>query len=141
MIYYQGSASVALAVCGDPIVSRSLVLLLQGSGYNTRFLSTASLSDPESLEHIRLLLLTPTPALSTESRQVLLTSLRDMEISVLELVVSERRTGKEARGEAERAVLWPCSTEELERSIEAALACQLGEADQYTYSGPANLGT
>ncbi len=122
MIYYEEPVSVDLAVCGEPIVGRALVLLLQGSGYNTRFLSIASLNEPGSLEDIRLLLLTPTPGLSTERRKVLLTSLRDMEIPVLELVISEGRTGKEARDGSERAVLWPCSTEELERRIEATLA-------------------
>lgn len=117
---------VALAVCGDPVVSRALVLLLQDSRYDVRYLSTSSLSETGSLEDFRLLLLVPLPELNPERRRSLSASLRDTsgtaEVQVLELVTPSRETQEgEARGALWHTIPWPCKIEELKQRIEAVL--------------------
>lgn len=124
-IAYQGSGSGTLAICGDPVVGRALVLLLRGSGYDTRFLPTSSLIEPGSLDGVGLLLLGP-PQLSAEHREALLASLAETpgirEIPVLEMVTAseETREGVAWHG-SWRTVPWPNRTEELERQIQAIL--------------------
>jgi len=122
---------ITLAVCGDPIVGRALVLLLQGSNYDVRFLPVSFLSEPGALEDVRLLLLTPMPGLSDVRRKAFLVLLKEAsdaaKTPVLELVASSkgRRDGETRVGLA-YAVAWPCSTQELERWIEAALNANSG---------------
>lgn len=127
--HYPHSDPITLAICGNPVVGQALVLLLRGPGYDARFLPASSLSEPGSLEGVRLLLLVPTPELSTKRREALLASFRDTpgaaEVLVLELILSfggSRDRG--VRDVSERAVPWPCSTEELKRRIEAALLAE-----------------
>jgi hypothetical protein len=121
---------MALVVCGDPVVGRLLVLLLEDSGYEVRFLPRLSLNESGALERVRLLLLTPTPELSSERRAALLASLKDIQeaagLIVLELVTpSEERRREEvpddSRGDSWHLVPWPCRFPELKRRIEAAL--------------------
>jgi hypothetical protein len=129
---------MALAVCGDPVVGRLLVLLLEDSGYEVRFLPRLSLTEPEALEGVRLLLLAPTPELSSERREALLASIKDIQktakLIVLELVTlsTERRreaARDESRGESWHLVPWPCRLPELKQWIEAAL---LADSDSQT---------
>ncbi len=125
------SGLITLAIWGDEVVGRILVLLLRSLDHKTRFLPASSLSpQPPSLEGIDLLVLTPTPELSTERREALLSSLRDTPeaatIPVLELVESgafseEPPDGGGARSESWHAVPWPCRIEELERRIALAV--------------------
>jgi hypothetical protein len=120
------SAPVSIAVCGESVVGRALVLLLKDSYYDVKFLPAASLREPGSLEGIRLLVLTPTPEWSSGNHEYLLTALEDdvvaADIPILELVTSpERRQDAGARVESRQRVLWPCSTEELKRRIETIL--------------------
>lgn len=118
----QDPGPIVLGIWGNPIVSRALVLLLRGSSYEARFLPTSALSEPGSLEDIRLLVLAPTPELSTERRKALLALLRDTEIPVLELVTLSEETRQEgARDESWHTIPWPSRTEDLKRRIEAAL--------------------
>lgn len=115
-----------LVVCGDPVVGRALVLLLKGSGYDVRFLPVSSLNEPGSLAGAGLLLLTLTPGLSDERREMLVASLANgagaAGIPILELVASadEEWSGGARVGLGE-AVPWPCSTQDLERRIESSL--------------------
>ena len=125
-ISYQDSGPVTLVICGDPIIGRVLVLLLRGSGYEARFLPASSLNEPGALENVRLLVLAPTPELSTKHREAILGSLRDIpgaaEMAVLELVTpSEEKRESMSRDASWHLGPWPCSIEELERWIEAAL--------------------
>ncbi len=119
-------AQTVLAICGDPVVGRALALLLRSCLYEVRFLPVSSLSEPVALEGVRLLLLAPTWDLDAERREVLLASLRDASAAtgapILELTSStgEARNGI-ARLRPEHVVPWPCTTEELERRIHAAL--------------------
>jgi hypothetical protein len=122
---------ITLAIWGDGVVGRTLVLLLRSSGYEARFLPASSSSlQPPSLEEIDLLVLTPTPVLSTERRKAFLSSLRDAPevatIPVLELVElgassEEPPERGRARSESWHAVPWPCKIEELERRITLAV--------------------
>jgi hypothetical protein len=134
---------MALVVCGDPVVGRLLVLLLEDSGYEVRFMPRLSLNESGALERVRLLLLTPTPELSSERRAALLASLKDIQeavgLIVLELVTpSEERRREEVRddsrgdsggdsgGDSWHLVPWPCRFPELKRRIEAALLANSG---------------
>ena len=119
-----------MVVSGDPFGSRILALLLRDSGYRAKSLSVPSLNEPEALEDVRLLVLTPTWALlSTEERKALVASLREMPrhtgLIVMELITlsDERRAEEEAQEErpSHKKVLWPCGIDELEQRMEAAL--------------------
>ncbi len=131
---------MVVAICGDPVVGRTLALLLQGSNYDARFLTTLSLSEPGSLEGVRLLLLTPTWELDDGRREVLLASLRDASDAanapILELTSSfgGARNGH-ARLRSDHIVSWPCSPEELERRIQAALLADPGDLPNSATSG------
>ncbi len=124
-------ASVALAVCGEPVVGRALALVLRGRRYDTRFITAASAGEVASLESVRLLLLAPTPGLSAERREALLAALGEATavagIPILELVsLPKRAEHRHAQ------VRWPYSAKQLERCIEAALlatSCEEGRWD------------
>ena len=109
------------------------MLLLRGSGYDARFLPVSSLSELGTLEGVGLLLLAPATELSSEHREALLSSLRNMgEIPVLELVrASEEAPEERTREGPWHMVSWPCRIEELEQRIEAALSTKpaAGPAD------------
>lgn len=118
------TAPVSLAVCGEPVVGRTLVLLLQGPRYDARFLDASALSEPGALEGVRVVLLTP--SFSSTWREVLAAALEDApgggaRIAVLKLAA----TPEETVG-PEHEVPWPCSTAELKRRIEAALLAGSG---------------
>src|SRR5215210_8465046 len=91
-----------LGICGNPIVGRALTLLLRGSGYKVRFLLTQSFEEPQALKNVQLLVLTPTPQLSTERRNALVTSLKETseagKLPVLELVVTPLEARQKKRG-------------------------------------------
>jgi hypothetical protein len=121
--------SVALTILGDPVVGRALMLLLRGSGYEAKFVPASSLlSQHLWLKGSDLLVLTPTPELSSEDRKALVASLeeetRSAKLQVLELATpSSQETPKGAmEGERWHYLSWPCMIEELEGSIEAALS-------------------
>jgi hypothetical protein len=116
-----------LGICGDPLVGRALTLLLRGSGYKVRFLLLAqSFWEPQqALKDIWLLVLTPTPELSTERRNALVRSLKETSeaenMPVLELVTPlEARREEAGNNESWHMVRWPCRIQELEWWIEAA---------------------
>jgi hypothetical protein len=119
----KDSVLTTLAICGDPVVGRALTLLLRGSGYNARFLPTTSLG---ALKDVQLLVLTPTPELSTKRHNALLAALKEatepVEMPVLVLVTPyEERLEEEAWDKLWYRVPWPCRTGELEWWVEAAL--------------------
>ena len=115
-----------VAICGDPVVGRTLALLLRSSLYDARFMTASSLDEPGSLEDVRLVVLTPTWELNAGGCEALLASLRDRsdaaKVPILELISA---SGGARNGHAwlrpDHTVSWPCTTEELERRIEAAL--------------------
>jgi hypothetical protein len=124
-------APVVLAICGDPIVGRALARLLHGRRYDTRFVPLSSSGELGSLEGARLLLITPTPALSNGRREAFVASLVSRaaaaNVPILELVTPAGRTRDRGAGaEPQRSVPWPCSTEELERRVDEALCAAAG---------------
>lgn len=129
MISALGSAQATLAVCGDPVICRALVLLLRSPGYDVEYLPVPSLGEPGSLADVRVLLL----ALERDDRRrkATLELVSEVtvgtEVHVLELSTAfEKRSGP--RGEhvwADGKVPWPCSTEELKRYIADALSKDL----------------
>lgn len=123
---------MAVAVCGDPVVGRALVLLLGGPRYDVSFVPDSSLVEPGALEGIELVLLTPTWELNGEGRDALLASLRNAPgaaaTPILELTSGGTQNG-EVRVGTEHSVPWPCSTEELERRIQAALLADPGDSN------------
>ena len=124
---YQGTDPITLAIWGEPVVAQALALLLRTSGYGTRILSESSLSNPESVEGVKLLLLIPTLNLRSEERKDFLALLSDVrestKIPVLELVALPEETGEGGtRDELWYRPPWPCKIESLEQWIEATLA-------------------
>jgi hypothetical protein len=118
--------SIALTILGDPVVGRALMLLLRGSGYEAKFVPTSSSSQHLPLNGSDLVLLTPTPELSSERRKALVASLRERtrsaKLPVLELATPFQETPiGEIEGERWHYVPWPCSLEELERWTKSAL--------------------
>ena len=119
----QPSAPVTLAICGDPIVSRALALLLQGHHYDARFLPLSSAGDLEPLDGMQLVVLSPTPELSASRREILVASLADRAstagIPILELVATSGQAQVNGvRNGLWRSVPWPCGAEQLKRCIE-----------------------
>jgi DNA-binding response OmpR family regulator len=109
-------------VGGDPLVGRSLVVVLQGFGYAARYLNGNFAYEPAELpEEVKLVILAP--RMKTERRKAFLSNMRSSAtmagLPVLELatVLDEVRAEQEGVG----LVAWPCSTEELVRRIEADL--------------------
>jgi hypothetical protein len=133
------AAPMVVAICGDPIVGRALALLLQSSLYDARFLTSSPLSDAGSLEDVQLLLLTPAWELYADRREDLLALLGDKsdaaEMPVLELTSFGAGRNGHARLRPEHTVSWPCSTEELERRIQAALLTDPGDLSSFAISG------
>ena len=132
-------ASVALAVCGEPVVGRALALLLRGPRYDTRFVSASSAGEVASLEGVRLLLLAPTPGLSAEGREALLAALGEATavagIPMLELVAFPERPKPR-----HTQVRWPCSADQLERCIDAALLAKGCEEERWDGSQACSTG-
>jgi hypothetical protein len=131
--YLASDTTIRVAVCGDPIVGRALVLLLQGPRYDVRFVPTSSLSELGALKGAQLVLLTPTWELNSESRDAFLATLRvepgAADMPILKLSSSGGSRNGEARVGSEHIVPWPCSTEELERRIQAILFGTAGRMD------------
>jgi hypothetical protein len=114
-----------LGICGESIVGRALTILLRGSGYKVRFLLAQSFGEPQqALKDVHLLVLAPTPELSTERRNALVSSLKETSeaanMPVLELVTSFEARREEAGNESWHLVAWPCRTGDLEWWIIAA---------------------
>ena len=129
-LYPASATPMFVAVCGDPVVGRALVLLLQDPRYDVRFVPTSSLSALGSLKGAQLVLVTPTWELNGESRDAFLATLRRAlgaaEPPILELTSSAGAQNGEAREGREHTVSWPCSTAELERRIQAAMLADSG---------------
>jgi hypothetical protein len=113
-----------LGICGDPVVGRALTLLLRSSGYKVRYLLAQSFWEPQALKDVRLLVLTPTPQLTTERRNALVRSLKETseagKLPVLELETPLEARREEVGKESWHMVPWPCRTGDLEWWIEAA---------------------
>jgi hypothetical protein len=113
-----------IAVCGDPVVGRALVLLLQSAGHEAKFssvLGSGRVVPPEALADIRLVLVTPLAGFSTGQREALLASLEEAKAKAGVLVLELAFASEETEDNSGRVVSWPCSIEKLSRRIEKAL--------------------
>lgn len=106
---------------GDPVVGRTLELVLEGAGYDVRFLNGSLIDYPAELpEEVRIVLLAP--GLHSEGREKFLDRIGrngtgSTMIPVLELVTPSDR----ALAGRPSAVRWPCRAKDLKQQIEAAL--------------------
>jgi hypothetical protein len=120
-------SSISVAVCGDPVICRALVLLLRDPNYNVRFVPASSTAEPGSFVGVQVVLLALEPGIERR-RAVLGTLQKAMDtarVSILELVVSYERNLKQPHNEAwlgHKVVPWPCGTDELKRHVQAALS-------------------
>ena len=120
------SDQATLAVSGDPIICRALVLLLRGPAYEVKYLPVASLDAPGTLAGVQVLLL----ALERDAahRGALLRGLREAtdtdKVHILEL--ADARGGRPEwprwSRPSGRRIPWPCSTDELRQRIESTLS-------------------
>ena len=126
----SSSSPIALTVWGDSIVGQALVLLLRGADYEANFLPALLSGKPLSLKGSQLLVLTPTPQLSTGKRDTFLAAFfrstpSAAGIPVLELTISpskETREGQTPNESSWYEVPWPCRINELGQWIETALS-------------------
>ncbi len=105
---------------GDPLVGRTLEVVLGGPGYEARFLNGAFVDNPVELpEEVRLVILGS--GLHPKGRESFLSAVQGApaaaKMPVLELVAASDRERAERPG----AVRWPCRVNDLKQRIEAAL--------------------
>ena len=121
------STRATLAVCGDPVICRALVLLLRTPDYDVGYLPVASLGAPGSLADVQVLLL----ALERDAQrrkaalELVDEATAGAGVQVLELGYAFGGRSGQPREElvwSDGRVPWPCSTEELKRHIEDALS-------------------
>ena len=90
----------------------------------------ATLGEAQAVKDVRLLVLTPTPELSSERRNALVRSLKELSeagnMPVLELVAPLEASQEEAGKESWHMVPWPCRIRDLEWRMEAAWARHYG---------------
>jgi hypothetical protein len=114
-----------VAIFGDdPVVGRALETLLQDAGYRAWSLSEFVADDlGEQIAEFHLLLIVP--PLGEESRRVLQAGMLDprksVKIAILELISAD---GGERLLQRADVLLWPCSQEELKRTIDSTLTAQ-----------------
>jgi hypothetical protein len=119
------SGPITIAILGgDLLVSRSLEVVLQGVGYDARFLNGSFTDEPAELpEGVRLVIFAP--RMNSGRQKTFLNRLRGTpattKVPVLKLVTASDASRNGREEELVRLVLWPCPTEELEREIEAVL--------------------
>ncbi len=117
----QDQNPIKIAILGgDPVVGRSLELMLESAGYNARFLNGAFEDKPAELPgEVRLVILAP--GLNYKGRERFLKGRENgsaaKKIPVLELVRDSDRERAGQRG----YVLWPCRAKDLRQELEAVL--------------------
>ncbi len=105
---------------GDSMVGQTLELMLEGGGYDARFLNGSFVDRPAELpEEIQVVILMP--GLHPRGLEGFLNGMERAStrarIPVLKLVSVSDRTQDSEQG----SVLWPCRVKDLKREIEAAL--------------------
>jgi len=112
----EGPATIAI-LGDDPVIGRALESLLASADYVARFFSEYPEGEAEPLEGARVALVLP--ASSSKRREALLhlisTTASTTDLPVLELTTTPNENGQTI------AVPWPCSIENLRRSIDETL--------------------
>jgi hypothetical protein len=115
----QTDESTTVAILGEnPVVGKALESLLLSSNLGARFFFDYPTGTAEPLGGARVALVLP--ASSTERGEALMKRIRSSpataNLPIIELITTP---GEERNGHTR--LPWPCSLQELERSIEAAL--------------------
>ena len=108
---------------GDPVVGRTLELMLERAGYNARFLNGSFVDQPAEMpEEVQLVILTP--GLHYKGRERFLKGRENgsaaKKIPVLEMVRASERERAAHLG----YVPWPCRAKDLTQEIEAVLLAE-----------------
>jgi hypothetical protein len=113
----EGPTTVAI-LGENPVVGNALESLLRSTDYAARFFREYLPDPAEPFEGARVALILPT--LSTTRNEALIAGVRShpatMDLPVIELI-----TTPNGEPYGHTRLPWPCSLEELKRSIEAAL--------------------
>jgi hypothetical protein len=116
--YAEGPAIVAI-LGGNPVIGKALESLLHSADYVARFFSEYPEEEVESLGEAKLALILP--ALSSRHQESLISLIRETpsttNLPVIELITTPNENGN---GQITR-VPWPCSVEDLRRSIDEML--------------------
>jgi hypothetical protein len=121
---HNAIATITVAILGgDPVVGRSLELMLERAGYNARFLNGSFIDKPAELpEEVQLVILTP--GLHYKGRERFLKGRENgsaaKKIPVLELVRASERERADQLG----YVPWPCRAKDLKQEIETVLLAE-----------------
>lgn len=111
-------ATVAI-LGGNPVIGKALESLLRSADYAARFFSEYPEDDVQPLGGARVALILP--ALSSGQQEALINLIRDTpsttNLPMIELITTPNENGN---GHATR-VPWPCSIEDLRRSIDEKL--------------------
>jgi hypothetical protein len=114
----EGPATVAI-LGGNPVIGKALESLLRSADYVARFFSEYPEGDAEPLGGARVALILP--AVSSRHQEDLINLIRTTpsttDLPVIELITTPTENGN---GHVTR-VPWPCSIEDLRRSIDEKL--------------------
>lgn len=120
----QNHNQITVAILGgDPVVGRTLELMLKSAGYDARFLNGSFIEKPAELPgEVGLVILTP--GLHHKGRERFLNDRENgsgaaTKVPVLELVSASERERANQLG----YVLWPCRVKDLDWEIDATLQC------------------
>jgi hypothetical protein len=112
----EGPATIAI-LGGNPVIGKALESLLASTEYVARFYSEYPEADAEPLGGARVALILPAP--SSRRQEALIAQIKDtpstMNLPVIELTTTPIEDGQGI------LVPWPCSIEDLRRSIDEAL--------------------
>jgi len=122
-----GRAITVAILGGDPVVGRTLELMLGRDGYNARFLNGSFIDKPAELpKDVRLVIFAP--GLHYKGRERFLNSMENAPVAakvpILELVRASERERVAQLG----YVLWPCPATDLTQEIEAVLLAEAPES-------------
>lgn len=114
----EGPATVAI-FGGNAVIGKALESLLRSADYVARFFSEYPEEDVEPLGRAKVALILP--ALSSRHHESLISLIRDTpsttDLPVIELITTPNEDGNDRI----TRVLWPCSMEDLRRSIDEKL--------------------
>jgi hypothetical protein len=115
------AATTALILGGDPIVGRTLALLLESAGRSARYVAPGYVERPGAFDDVGVLLLAP-PWRSDDLEKILdIVANTPAAANIPILTIGAPDDGTDAASRPTDSVPWPCRTEELRRRINAAL--------------------
>ncbi len=125
MITVLRRPAITLAVCGDPVICRALVLILRSPDYDVKYVPTASLGVSGSLAGVQVILVASER--DNERRRTILELVEEaigadqVHVLALSAAFENRPELRREHAWADHKISWPCSTEKLKRRIEVAM--------------------